>query len=281
MKRGICLLTLTALAAPAMAKAPALVGEWEVAAGEENGKRMALPPHLQLRFDFKKGGKLVQTRVVNGKKSAVEGRWEVKDSTITLTLGNRQVMAFSVDANVLTLTLPGNKSKMLLQHPGSNAVKITADDRQAAKEGFDTYLRKSKAVEATENLDKMQLGARSYFVADHFSKTGGLLPPGFPPGSTAWVPPAPCCKQPKGTCAPDPKIWESEPWRSLFFQISDPYRYQYRYRAQGTGKRATVTLEARGDLNCDGKFSSYTVTGKVGADAKPSFGEPVVVDPLE
>lgn len=51
-------------------------------------------------------------------------------------------------------------------------------------------------------------------------------------------------------------------WECLRFEMSQPQYYQYRFDGQGTGFKAT----AQGDLNGDGVFSKFELSGKVQSD---------------
>lgn len=122
---------------------------------------------------------------------------------------------------------------------------------------------KAKAIEATEGLAKIAIGAKAYFHADHYDTQGTLLPKRFPKGSTAWTPETPCCKQPGRMCKADATLWKQAPWPSLFFQMTEAHRYQWRFSSSGSGAKASYVAEARGDLGCNGTYSSYKITGKV------------------
>jgi hypothetical protein len=108
---------------------------------------------------------------------------------------------------------------------------------------FMKYIRRSKSVEATMNVRKLADAVAAY--------------QGKPLRSTEWTPAATCCSQ-GGKCAPNPKAWTGT-FAALNFSVDDPHYYQY--RVTKSGKKTVV--EARGDLDCDGKFSNYkrTVTG--------------------
>jgi hypothetical protein len=151
----------------------------------------------------------------------------------------------------------------------------------AAVAAFDKYKRRSMATEAVEGLAKLKAGARMYFQADHYGENGSLLPRRFPEGQTGWVPATPCCQQPDKRCQPDPSTWNKPPWRELHFALSDPHRYQWRYTAQGENVGATVTLEARGDLDCNGKYSSFKLQGEVSKEFEVVFKGPIITDELE
>jgi type IV pilus assembly protein PilA len=127
---------------------------------------------------------------------------------------------------------------------------------------FVKYIRKSKTVEATEVLDKVASGARVYFLADHWDENGRLLPKRFPPGNTGWVPARICCDNPENMCEPLESDWDREPWRSLNVELIEPHYYQYRYSSSGHSAAARYVIEARGDLDCDGNYSRFRITGK-------------------
>jgi hypothetical protein len=70
-----------------------------------------------------------------------------------------------------------------------------------------------------------------------------------------------CCDQ-GGQCAVEPELWASEPWKTLRFSMDRPHRYSIAYTPSAWG--ATISLI--GDVDCDGRLSSYqlraTVTGQ-------------------
>lgn len=143
---------------------------------------------------------------------------------------------------------------------------------------FIKYVRKSKSVEATEGLDKLVAGARAYALADHYNNTGSLLPRRFPLAQTGWVPATPCCEQPSAPrCSSTPADWGGEPWRSLHFQLAEPHHYQWRYSSDGK----TMTAEARGDLDCDQTYSSFSAVGTIGESGTPTFRGPIIEREIE
>jgi hypothetical protein len=139
---------------------------------------------------------------------------------------------------------------------------------------FIKYTRKAKTVEATESLDKMVVGARSYAQAEHYDTSGNLQPKSFPVARTDWVPRTPCCEHATHKCMPTEAEWNVEPWRSLHFQLADPHHFQYRYTSDGK----SATIEARGDLDCDGAFSSFKMLGSV---EENMFRGPIVENETE
>jgi hypothetical protein len=138
-----------------------------------------------------------------------------------------------------------------------------------------------RTIEATEGLDKLKVGAKAYYQADHYDKKGTLLPKAFPPSSKGWTPKVPCCKQKGQRCAPNPKQWNTSTWRGLYFQLTDKHHYQFRFTSKGKGRQATYVIEARGDLDCDGVYSHYKLLGHVERDFSVHSRGPVITNELE
>jgi hypothetical protein len=203
-------------------------------------------------------------------------------AAIGAIIGYHQWRAFIAEARpreiggklVASYTLPEMGSPWML----SSVAGILA---AVAVPAFVKYTRRAKTVEATEGLEKIGLGAKAFFQADHYDRAGKLLQKQFPPGDTGWVPKRSCCGKAGSKCQPDQRAWNVSPWRELHFQLSDPHYYQFRYSSRGSNKQATFTAEARGDLNCDGRFSSYKVYGSVDAELNVTIRGPVIAGELE
>jgi hypothetical protein len=167
---------------------------------------------------------------------------------------------------------PKDTSQLMFAYLGvASAVAIPA---------FIKYTRKSKTVEATEGLDKIMVGAKAYFQTDHYDQNGTLLPKAFP-ASTDWTPAKGCCGGPGNKCQPDADAWAKSPWKELHFSLSDPHYYQFRFESKGTGKDATFVAEARGDLNCNGVFSSYRFLGSVDDEFSVVAKGPIIENEIE
>ncbi|MCA9670818.1 MAG: hypothetical protein KC503_34715 [Myxococcales bacterium] len=147
---------------------------------------------------------------------------------------------------------------------------------------------KAKLEEATEGLDKIKAGARSFFQADHYDNVGNLLPKAFPTtkpylkGSTAsttqdsgWTPPQPCCQQPGKKCAGE-KVWDASVWRALQFRIAGSHDFQFRFTSRGLNTKATYTAEARADLDCTGVYTTYKITAAVDAEYEVVVKGPII-----
>lgn len=90
----------------------------------------------------------------------------------------------------------------------------------------------------------------------------------FPPGKSGWVPKQPCCKQPGGRCGRWIPGLRTGPWKNVGFAPSSAY-HQWRYQADRRGTR--VTIEARADQDCDGRYGVWRLKGRIDADGKPRF----------
>jgi type IV pilus assembly protein PilA len=113
---------------------------------------------------------------------------------------------------------------------------------------FMKYMKKSKSSEARGMLMKLRAG-----VEDHLLANGSLPPPAGP------TPPlGACCRAggDEGTCAPDAAAWDNPTWRAFHFSIDDPHRYSYEFAADGD----RYLLKAYGDLDCDGTYSTFTLS---------------------
>ena len=133
------------------------------------------------------------------------------------------------------------------------------------RQAMQKYISKSKSVEGRVAVRSLFMRAR-----DAAQETGE-----FPAGKTGPVPAAgSCCKGPEGQCAPDPALWEAEPWSTLGFVQDMPHRYSVEYEVDASG---TLTVRAIGDLDCDGTFSTFSMTGTV-SGAEPEVSQ---TDPLE
>ena len=83
--------------------------------------------------------------------------------------------------------------------------------------------------------------------------------------------------QPGSKCSPEAAAWSGSPWTELHFQLLDPHFFQYRY----TGGGQQFVAEARGDLDCDGTFSSYVIQGAIDAQGEVTTQGPIITNELE
>ena len=146
---------------------------------------------------------------------------------------------------------------------------------------FIKYIRKSKTVEATEGLDKIKSGAKSYFQADHFDTTNGALLPKDFPVSYAVTPTTPCCTGDTDKCPPTAADWNVNTWRSLSFQMSDPHYFVWTWDAGGLNMAAGFTAAAYGNLDCDATFSTYRMLGSVDVEYGVVTKGPIILNEIE
>ena len=125
---------------------------------------------------------------------------------------------------------------------------------------FVKYVRRAKAAEGRANVRRIALSARAYH-ADH-QKQGRRF--AFP-ATTPWTPAEECCKT-GGKCPGGAAEWSHPTWQALRFGVADAHYYQYRFVSEGKGKKATFTIEARANLDCEKAHSSFRLRGGVAPD---------------
>jgi Tfp pilus assembly protein PilE len=124
---------------------------------------------------------------------------------------------------------------------------------------FMDYMKRSKQSEAALLLNKIGKNAKRAYA-----ETGK-----YPAGRSPLTPAQPCCGQPNNHCPAAPSLYAANPvWAALDFQIDEPTLFQYSYSATADGQR--FIAKAVGDLDCDGVFITYELTGTV------SNGSPTV-----
>ncbi len=117
---------------------------------------------------------------------------------------------------------------------------------------FTKYLKRAKTTEARTGVNALA-NEVSTLIESEPKRAAALRP-------TEWTPKAGCCGQPDNRCAPEATQWQVPTWKALGFSVGEPSYYQYRVRVDGKGPTARIVVEARGDLDCDGTFSSYRMT---------------------
>ncbi len=123
---------------------------------------------------------------------------------------------------------------------------------------FMKYVRRSKSVEATMNVRKLFDSEVAYYETHH----------ALSPSAGEWTPSVGCCQGAGQKCAPNKENFSAPGFTALDFSIDDPFYYQYRITTTKTG----FTVEARGDLDCDGIYSLFRREGTITADGSISGG---------
>jgi type IV pilus assembly protein PilA len=152
---------------------------------------------------------------------------------------------------------------------------------------FVKYIRKAKTVEATDGLDKLNAGAKSYFQADHYSavaaSAGNILPKQFPQTEGITPPSNNCCAASAAApkCLPDATIW-TRSWNELRFQVADPHYYQWTWtNGGGTNRLAGYTVMATGNLDCDADLAQFSYVGTVDLELGVAAKGPIITNEIE
>ena len=161
-----------------------------------------------------------------------------------------------------------------------------ASDKESAFEcllvnrDLNSYVNKSKAVEAKIMLRKIGDGARAFSYEEHVDPGGlGVLPAGLPGPSMGPTPPlGQCCKE-GGKCTANPSYWQDPTWQALMFEIMDPHYYSYEYRLAEDKK--SFEIRAYGDLDCDQEYSTYSMRGVMGEDGVEELEQVPPIRPME
>jgi type IV pilus assembly protein PilA len=137
---------------------------------------------------------------------------------------------------------------------------------------FMKYIKKSKTTEATTHVQKIYLGARTYWM-DRNTTEGAIVAdqPQFPEPTVIKTGDPTMCAMPGGTVekgAPSAALWAAEPWPALKFSMDDPHYYAYAYTVTNQigvagGQGSEFTAIAVGNLDCDATFSRFTMFGVV------------------
>lgn len=149
---------------------------------------------------------------------------------------------------------------------------------------FIKYIRKSKTVEAVGGLDKLKVGAKSYFQSDHYDTSGNLIRKQFPAGAATFMPAATCCASSSAPkCSPLASQWiGGTSWHALKFQLTENHYYRYSFHGGGaTVPLAAFTAVATGDLDCDGTNATFTLAGSVDSEGGVLAKGPIVVNEIE
>ena len=145
---------------------------------------------------------------------------------------------------------------------------------------FMKYIKRSKTTEATTHVQKIYIGARTYWM-DRNTPEGTIAAdsPQFPTfdgsvagGNASLTADFNCCVMGGSNerCAPDASLWEvggggGFAWKALKFSMDDPHYYAYQYVVNNVagGEGSEFTAIAKGDLDCDATLSQFSMYGVV------------------
>ncbi|MEZ4263163.1 MAG: hypothetical protein R3B36_29010 [Polyangiaceae bacterium] len=130
--------------------------------------------------------------------------------------------------------------------------------------GIATWVRHSKTTEAVQAVANLATLSAEYYNASDATQPTGAAPDSvhamrhFPPSSRAPVPEDALSVRGRRYQS-NPADWAGSPWRELHFSIVQPQYYQYAFEATGTGANAKATAVAHGDLDADGRRSTFSL----------------------
>jgi len=138
--------------------------------------------------------------------------------------------------------------------------------------GVRKYLLNAKTAEAKEGIGRMAKDAAAAYEGERMDPT--VLPLGTTTGITHRLCPPAAAMVPSSEGAIRGKKYQSSPgewnaagWECLKFSMRDPQYYMYNYVAPAGGGSGAVgeqfTALAFGDLNGDGKLSTFRLSGKI------------------
>ena len=137
---------------------------------------------------------------------------------------------------------------------------------------FMKYIRRSKTVEASNNVRKLFDSSVSYYEGEHADIGGNILQKQFP-GAVGPTPAAnSCCGQNGDKCKPVAGMFDLASWAALNFSVDDPFYYWYQYVSAGVETGATFQAYAYGNLDCDAIYSTFQRSGSVMADRSVTGG---------
>lgn len=139
-------------------------------------------------------------------------------------------------------------------------------------------LRKSKTVEAYEALSKLRVGAKTYYMFTHWSKSGNILPHSFPTNIKMVPATGPRCDR---VVTPTSE-WDANGWHALHFSFTEYHYFAYAFSSDGaTGVDAKYTAFAYGDLDCDTKYSTFEIRGQVNNEGDVATLGPMIAHEME
>lgn len=118
-------------------------------------------------------------------------------------------------------------------------------------------------TEVGSALNRIEGGARQYFIRDHWASNGNPIQVKTFPQNIQLTPASgpPCGKQLTPIAA-----WDAAGWGPLHFALTEPHYLAYQFQSTGTGTAAVYTARAHGDMDCDKIWSTFEYRGHVDHD---------------
>lgn len=130
--------------------------------------------------------------------------------------------------------------------------------------GIATWVRHSKTAEAVQAVANLATLSAEYYNASDATQPAGAAPDSvhamrhFPPSARSPVPEDSLSVRGRRYQS-NPADWAGSPWRDLRFSIVQPQYYQYNFESEGTGANAKALAVAHGDLDADGRRSTFSL----------------------
>ena len=125
--------------------------------------------------------------------------------------------------------------------------------RQASEEERKEAERLRTIGEARQNLKRIASNVVSYYQMDRYSTAGVPLPRAFP-ASVELTPAKACCEvSPDGLCPAVTKLWLTDGWKNVKFEVREPHAFQYEMKTTQKNPQRAVVIRATGRPGCEGK----------------------------
>ena len=140
---------------------------------------------------------------------------------------------------------------------------------------FMKYLSNAKTTEARIQIEKITMGARVYFLDSFAGKGLQVIKRQFP-DTVSMTPAVSCCAEKGRKCTPSAAFWTDPSWVALGYSMDDPHNYRYEFISSGISTASAFTARAKGDLDCDGKESTFEMYGRIGVGGEPEHSAGLV-----
>ena len=134
---------------------------------------------------------------------------------------------------------------------------------------FDVFLpsmKKSKTKPALANIQMICNGAQNYFYGEQYDEHNNQIPfeeKKFPETPEDGI--STHYRIPEGDPHSPDCDFENQPWASLGFELNQESYFRYTYRSGGVGQNAWFEVVVEGDLDGDGKTSTFYQEGTISA----------------
>ncbi len=125
---------------------------------------------------------------------------------------------------------------------GALAVLLLGSCKEASHD------HKRDTPEYTLALRKMYQAAKAYYYSNAEL-----------PASAPLTPATSCCAGPGHRCAPEATQWDTPAWQAIDFGMFEPHYFRYEL----VSDRESLRVIARGDLDCDGIESEFSLGGHI------------------